>query len=48
MSWNTWRVKVKALTPGVVVNFRNAGFGGSSHPKNNLKKIILKSTNQKN
>ena len=30
-------VKVRARTPGVVVNFRNAILGGSRNPKKNLK-----------
>ena len=28
--------------PGVVVNFRNAGFGGSSHPNNSLSSFDIK------
>jgi hypothetical protein len=27
--------------PGVVVNFRNAGFGGSSHPNNSLSSVDI-------
>ena len=35
ISWNTCFVKVKARTVGVVVNFMNAGFGGSIQPRKN-------------
>lgn len=38
MSWKTCFVKVMALIPGVVVNLRNAGLGGRSHPKSKRKR----------
>ena len=41
MSWKTCLVNVIALTTGVVVNFINAGLGGSIQPKKNKNKGLL-------
>jgi len=43
----TCLVNVIALIPGVVVNLRKAGFGGSSQPKKNLRQLILEESKKK-
>ena len=52
MSWKTCFVNVNALTKGVVVNFINAGLGGSIQPRKNknngwFPKGIMDSSTQK-